>query len=88
MNTPNSEDCQNESLDAKLTRLICEEEGIPPEELTVSYIHEQREKRFYPTTRYDVDSDYGGYSTVGLKVFTGKELSELRRRVHKKLGLA
>ena len=85
MNTDNEN--QSESLDEKLTRLICEHEGISPDELTIDYIHKQREKRFYPNTRYDLDSIYGGYSTIGLKVYTLNELNEIKNQVHKKMDL-
>jgi hypothetical protein len=41
------------SLDEYLTNLIAEMDGVRPEAVTVEYIHEQREKRIYPTARYD-----------------------------------
>jgi hypothetical protein len=68
-----------EALDYRLKCLIAEKEGIKPEQVTVSYIREQREKRLYKTIRYNIGSEYGGYDLTGLKVFTGDELDDFEK---------
>lgn len=73
-------------LEVLITRLIAEQEGIPEEKVTVEYIREQREKRFYPNTRYNIGSDYGGYDAVGLKFSTIQELLDLESRADKFLN--
>ena len=45
---------KGESLDSYLTRKIVEMDGVEPEDVTVEYIRQQREKKIYPNTRYDV----------------------------------
>jgi hypothetical protein len=71
---------QHESLDDFLVRRIAEEEGVSPDEITVEYIHEQRKKRYYPTTRYNIGSDYSGYIHTGLRFLTGQEIEEIKKR--------
>ncbi len=62
-----------EGLDTFLTNLIAKKEGISPEEVTIEYIHEQREKKIYPNTRYECGS--------GLTSYTRKELEEIQEKV-------
>ena len=59
-------------IDEYFSGLIAEREGISPEEVTVAYIHEQREKRIYPNIRY--------YSP-GLRSFSRNELDQLQEKV-------
>ena len=42
-----------DKLEAMFTNLIAEQDGVKPEEVTVAYIHEQREKRIYSHMRKD-----------------------------------
>jgi len=73
---------ETESFESLLLRLIAEKEGIEPKEVTISYIHQQREKRFYPTTRYDIGTEsYGGYDSTGLTFFTEKEFEQIEEEV-------
>jgi len=71
------------NLDSVFTRLIAEKEGIQPDKVTVAYIHAQREKRFYPKTRYNIGTEYSGYNTTGLKILTSNEFDEIEDRVDK-----
>jgi hypothetical protein len=75
-----------EEVDSYLKCLIAEKEGISPEQVSVRYIHEQREKRIYKTKRYDIGSDYGGYDSSGLTVLTGEQLDEIDDRADKFLS--
>lgn len=68
------------SLNDVLTHLISEQDGVPPEKVTVEYIREQREKRIYRTARYNIGSDYGGYGTEGLQFLTHEELDAIEQR--------
>jgi hypothetical protein len=70
---------RHESLEDFLTRRIATEEKINPDEVTVEYIHEQRKKRYYPNTRYNIGSDYSGYIHTGLKFLTGVEIEEIKK---------
>lgn len=42
-----------ESLGDFLVRIIAEQDGVKPEDITPAYIHEKREKEIYPNTRYE-----------------------------------
>ena len=70
-------------LEAFLNKRIAELDGIRPEDVTVEYIRAQREQLYYPGTRLDVGSEYGGYDTTGLEVLTRDEIDE---RVQSGLG--
>jgi len=69
------------SLDELLNHLISFQEGITPGEVTVEYIRDQREKRFYPKVRYEIGTDYGGYDLTGLTVKTRNEFDEIERSI-------
>lgn len=75
-----------ETLGVFLDRLIAARDGIRPEEVTLRYIHEQREKRLYPATRYEIGSSYGGYTIAGLRFLTLNEYKEIEERVEAKLA--
>jgi len=75
-----------ESLGELLNRLIATQENIRPEEVTVEYIQKQRESRLYPTTRYNISTEYGGYDPNGLEFFTQDELCSIQKRVEEELG--
>lgn len=68
-----------ESLGTFLSKKIAEVDGINPEDVTVAYIHEQREKRFYPDTRYDAPQ--------GLVSLTRNELDKLEESIDKVISL-
>lgn len=74
------------SLDDLLRKLIAAQEGIDPEQVTVEYIRKQRERRFYPSTRYSIGSKYGGYDSTGLIFLTREELEAIERRVDAELA--
>jgi len=61
---------KGENIETYLTRLISEADGVRPEEVTVEYIRQQREKRIYPDTRFE-PTDYGLFS------FTRRELDKI-----------
>jgi hypothetical protein len=71
---------KGESLDSLFTRLIAEKEGVATEKITVEYIRQQREKRFYPFMRYDIGCDYGGYDD-DLHFYTRDEFDEIEKKV-------
>ncbi len=75
-----------QAMDNYLKQLIADKDGIKPEQVSVRYIHEQREKYLYKTKRYDIGSDYGGYELSGLTVLTGTELDEIDGRAEKFLN--
>ncbi|MFH1787224.1 MAG: hypothetical protein ABH811_00305 [archaeon] len=56
-----------------LKNLIAKAEGINPEDVTVTYIHEQREKNIYPNVRYDCPEE--------LILMTRNEFDELEKAV-------
>lgn len=60
-------------LNEYLKNLIAKKDCVKPEEVTLQYIHNQREKRIYPNTRYDCP--------IGLKSFTRNELEQLEEAV-------
>ena len=64
------EQYRNAPLETLLRHLIAAQDGIRPEEVTIDYIQGRREKLFYPHTRYNMDSKYGGYDSRRLKFLT------------------
>ena len=68
-----------ENLSDRFTRMIAQDEGISPEEVTTQYIHEQRKKNIYPNTRYE--------APLGLMSFTRNELDEIERIVDELMAL-
>lgn len=76
---------KSESLDEYLTRLISEKEGIKREEVTVEYMHQQRMNKIYPKAKFEIGSDYGGYDTTGLAVYSRDELDDIEKSVDKEL---
>jgi len=74
------------SLEQMLKTLIANRERIMPEQVTLEYIREQRRHRFYRVTRYNIDSPSGGYSTIGLDVFTCEELNHIQRQIDEEIG--
>lgn len=66
-----------EDLEALFTSLIAQDEHVEKDEVTVEYIRKRREKSFYPTTRYQTESTYGGNINVGLVSLTRKGSVEL-----------
>ena len=69
----------SKNLGELLGRLIAAQEEITPEQVTVAYIEEQRQKRFYPNTRYNLGSDSGE------RICTREELDAIERQVDKAL---
>jgi hypothetical protein len=67
---------KEETLDQLLTRLIAKKDNISEEQVTLEYIRQQRKEEFYPTTRYNVSSSYGGYCSHHLKFLTRQEIDE------------
>lgn len=75
----------DEPLEELFKRLIAARDGVNTDDVTVQYIHEMREKKLYPTTRYDISSEYGGYDQTNLAVLTGQELDALAKDGEAKL---
>ena len=57
--------------------LIAARDDVPVEEVTLDYIREQREKRVYPTARYEVHSTYGGAQQHDLRQLTRQEVEKI-----------
>ena len=74
------------SLTTLLNHLIAAQDGVRPEDVTPTYIHQERERRFYRSTRYDVDSRYGGYDSRRLRSITRDEFDAIARRVSSQLS--
>jgi hypothetical protein len=70
-----------EPLEEWITILIADREGIPPSEVTLEYIQQQREQRFYPIARYAIGTEYGGYNSHALEVLSRAQLSAIEREV-------
>jgi hypothetical protein len=70
-------------LDSLFTRLIAEKENIPPEKVTVDYIHEQRKRRFYRKIKYKEGTEYSGYNTIGLSFLSGDEFDEMDKKINR-----
>ena len=60
-------------LERKLKELIAEDLNVSPEEVTAEFIHQQRE-RLSPQIQLVLDTNYGGYSALGLKVLSDEEI--------------
>jgi len=59
-----------DSLGTIFKNAIVEKDGISSEEVTPAYIHEQREKRFYPNVIYD--SEREGLRSLTRNQFKGR----------------
>ena len=77
---------KNAPLGTLLRHLIAAQDGIRPEEVTIDYIQGKREELFYPTTRYNVDSQYGGYDSRRLKFLTRNEFDSIAKQVEEELA--
>ena len=53
-------------------------DGVPESEITSAYIEEQRVKKIYPYSKFDV-----GYSFPGLVFFTQNQLKQISNLVDK-----
>lgn len=70
-----------QELDRFFREKIAERDQIPADEVTTEYIRKERERKFYPNLRYDIGSNYGGYSGVGLHFSTRHEIEEREERM-------
>jgi hypothetical protein len=70
-----------DGLEKYLERLIAEREHVRPEQVTEEYIRNERARKIYPNVRYETDSGYGGYCTIGLQVLTRDEIDGAARRM-------
>ena len=77
---------KDEPLETLFRQLIAAQDGVRPEDVTLDYIRSQREKRFYPSTRYDTDSRYGGYDSRRLRSLSRNELDEVAAEVNSRLA--
>ncbi len=59
------------NLEKIFTDAIAQDMGINPSDVTVMFIHEQRERHIYPETRYECEP--------GLASFTGKEWGTIEK---------
>ena len=73
---------KKETLDGLLTHIIAEKDGVSEAEVTVEYIRQQRSKRFYPTTKYNIGSSYGGYNHGQLESLNRQEIDRLIERAN------
>jgi hypothetical protein len=76
---------KEDSLETLLQELIAAQDDVRPEDVTLDYIRSQREKRFYPTVRYETDSRYGGYDSRRLRSLSRNELDEVADQVTRRL---
>lgn len=67
------------SLEKLLQNLISEQEGVPPEAITCSFISERRQERPVPVD-FSSGSEYGGHSTEGLVYIGDDEFKEEESR--------
>jgi len=67
-------------LESRLTHDIAQLDGVRPEDVTVAYIHEQREKKIYPITKFDTCSSCSAYGS-GLKFYTLGQLDFIEKLV-------
>jgi hypothetical protein len=70
-----------ESLDELLRRQIAEKLGMAPEDVTIEFLDELLEKRIYPSARFNIGSQYGGYDNSNLVVLTREELASIEKAV-------
>jgi hypothetical protein len=70
-----------ESLEHLQRRLIAEMLDKRPEEITDEFLDQYLEEHVYPTARYDVSSEYGGYDNSHLVVRTRTEYKEIEESV-------
>lgn len=65
-----------DGVEKYLERLIAQKKHVKPEDVTEEFIRKQRsETEKKVDVRYDVDSQYGGYCTIGLNVLTTAEIN-------------
>jgi hypothetical protein len=77
---------KNVHLEELLQELIAAQDGVRPQDVTVDYIQNQREKRFYPNTRNDGDSKYGGYNSRRLRFLSRNEFDAISEKVAAELA--
>jgi hypothetical protein len=65
-----------------LTCLIAENDKVPLDMVTVGYIEEQRQKRFYGSTRYNIGSSFGGHNLTGLLSLPKNKLDEIEKTIN------
>ncbi|MFA7062041.1 MAG: hypothetical protein WC156_14635 [Pedobacter sp.] len=61
-----NEAVRNLPLNTLLNQLISNHDHIRTDQVTIEYIRQQREAHVYPSTVFDIGSDYGGYDVTGL----------------------
>lgn len=66
-----------------LEGLIAEQKHVKPEEVTEEFIRKERSEKEKVDVRYNVDSRYGGYCTIGLNVLTKAEINSALDRLDK-----
>ncbi len=72
----------NLELGSFFARIVAQRDGILPEQVTAAYIDEQREKKIYPTTKFDIGSDGRAYGT-GLRFYTLQQFDKIEKLVDK-----
>ena len=70
-----------ESLDELLRRQIAEKLGMAAEDMTIEFLDELLETRIYPSARFNVGSQYGGYDNSNMQVLTREELAAIQKAV-------
>ena len=64
-------------LDDILDQYIASNGGIEITDINFEYIMQRRINNIYPTIKYNIDSLYGGYSTLGLAIYSKVELDRI-----------
>lgn len=72
---------REETLEALQRRLIAEMLHAKPEDLTDEFLDRFLEDRVYPTTRFNIGSEYGGYDNSYLAVLSQDELAAIAEAV-------
>jgi hypothetical protein len=67
-------------LEERLTSLLAEELGVPPETVTPAFVQRWREEHIYPHVTFDFSTRYGGYNPVRTIVPTREEIEENSKR--------
>jgi hypothetical protein len=73
------------TLDDVLTALIAKKLDIRPDEVTMELLQSVLERRIYPSTRFSLGSEMGGYDASGVKVLSQDELDKMERDVDEAL---
>ena len=77
---PNTREMKVSVLDDRLTSLLAEELGVPPDTVTPEFVQSWREEHIYPHVTFDFSTRYGGYNPVRKTVPNREALDENSKR--------